>query len=904
VSVHDPATACSCCVGVHGLVPSASTNRPGLRELSWRVGTHSRFTATMLADISRQERLRELGRRTTDDFTIALIDAWAIALDILAFYQERILNESYLGTAVERTSLLELARLIGYELRPGLAAGVSLAFTLDSSPGSPREVVIRAGTAAQSVPAKEEVPQTFETSADLLARPRWNELRPRLTHPQIFDVTTRSFYLQGTSANLKPGDPMLLVTGNEGDAQTFLRILAVKLEPDQRRTYVTLEANPPAPVAYAAPSMFFGELQDISLPGLRDSVMTSTISSTDLGAALSMTGGSIDQLIASIQAARRQPAEAPTLGDPGLYALRAAVAAFGHNAPLYASTPRDWRPFSQGGWADEETAAFPNNWDEDGWPITRTSADVDRGDGRTILLDQEVKSVADNDWVVLVSRSQGAKTYQAESLSVESAADFGLSSKVTRVVLKAAPGGASTSGIDDYLMRETAIHTASELLELAELPIETLDANTSAIELEDIVPDLEPGRRIILIGERIGDFEGVPGVEELEIASVGQAGFTVIYLARPLAFSYKRSSVRIHANVAPATHGETRVEVLGSGDASVPFQTFFPKRPPITYVSSSQSPTGGLSTLEVRVNGVRWHQAPSFYPLAPTDRRFVVRLNDESKAEVQFGDGQRGSRLPTGLENVTAVYRSGLGAVGLVGAGRITLLPRKPLGVRAVTNPIAASGAQDAESRDNARVNAPVTVRTLERIVSLTDFEDFARTFSGIGKARADWVWAGSQRVIHVTVAGPEGADISPEVLENLIAAMRRAGVPHVPARVTPAERLYFTVAANLTVDADYESETVLAAAESALRAAFAFPEREFADRVASSEVIAILERVPGVTAVDLDSLVYEVTTGGNTADEYGLPALGARFDQAVRVILPAQLLMISPAPLDLRVRS
>jgi predicted phage baseplate assembly protein len=696
---------------------------------------------------------------------------------------------------------------------------------------------------------------------------------------------------------------VLLVTGSGGVAQSFLRILSVKLEPEQRRTLITLEANPPAPAPYLGPSLMFGALADFTLPGLTGSIMSSTISSTDIGAALSTTGGSMDHLIASIAALRGQPAEAPKSGDPGLYALRASVAPFGHNAPLYASTPRDWRPWDEGGWASEDTAAFPHNWDTDGWPITRTSANVDHEDGRTILLDQEVKAVADDDWVVLVSRNEGARTYQAERLSVESTADFGLSGKVTRVVLKAAPGGtAPTSAIDQYLMRETSVHTASQRLELAELPIERLAAGTSAIELENIVPDLEPGRRVVLVGERSGDFEGVPGVEDLELSSVGQGAFSILYLVTPLAYSYKRSTVRIHANVVAATHGESRAEVLGSGDASVPFQVFFPKRNPITYVSSSQSASGGASTLDVRVNGVRWHEASSFYPLGPADRRFIIRLNDEGRSEVQFGDGTHGARLPTGVENVAARYRSGVGTVGLVGADRITLLPRTPLGVRAVTNPIASCGAQDPETRDAARDHAPGTVRTLERIVSLTDFEDFAGTFSGIGKARADWVWAGSQRVVHVTVAGPDGADVGPEVLDNLIAAIGRARVPHVPARVTPFARLFFSLTANLTIDPDRESDTVLAAADAALRAAFSFRERAFAQRVATSQVIAVLERVEGVVAVDLDTLAYELTSGGNTIDEFGLPTLGARFDQAARVILPAQLLMISPAPLDLRV--
>ena len=53
-----------------------------------------------------------------------------------------------------------------------------------------------------------------------------------------------------------------------------------------------------------------------------------------------------------------------------------------------------------------------------------------------------------------------------------------------------------------------------------------------------------------------------------------------------------------------------------------------------------------------------------------------------------------------------------------------------------------------------ARRNAPLTVLTLDRIVSLRDYEDFARAFGGIAKALATWTWDGQRQGIFVTVAG------------------------------------------------------------------------------------------------------------------------------------------------------
>src|SRR5215212_4296870 len=117
---------CGCCEGEPP--PPAHENRPSLTTLNYRIGTHATFLRRMLDRLARVEisdgpnagarPLSALSTRATDDPAIALLDAWAVAADVLTFYQERIANEGYLRTAIERRSVLELARLVGYTLRP------------------------------------------------------------------------------------------------------------------------------------------------------------------------------------------------------------------------------------------------------------------------------------------------------------------------------------------------------------------------------------------------------------------------------------------------------------------------------------------------------------------------------------------------------------------------------------------------------------------------------------------------------------------------------------------------------------------------------------------------------------------------------------------------------------------
>src|SRR5262245_27956229 len=108
---------CGCCEGVSVQTPAEINNRPGLSAIIYRVGTHSSFKESMLARLSSGglPALEALTTRQDDDSTIALLDAWATVADVLTFYQERIANELYLRTATERRSVIELARLIGYQ---------------------------------------------------------------------------------------------------------------------------------------------------------------------------------------------------------------------------------------------------------------------------------------------------------------------------------------------------------------------------------------------------------------------------------------------------------------------------------------------------------------------------------------------------------------------------------------------------------------------------------------------------------------------------------------------------------------------------------------------------------------------------------------------------------------------
>jgi predicted phage baseplate assembly protein len=412
--------------------------------------------------------------------------------------------------------------------------------------------------------------------------------------------------------------------------------------------------------------------------------------------------------------------------------------------------------------------------------------------------------------------------------------------------------------------------------------------------------------------ERIPSEAGDAAVSEVAVVQEVIAGSdpTEILLTAPLLRTYDRPTVTIFANVAAATHGETRREVLGSGDAAASFQRFTLKQKPLTYVSAATT-SGAATTLQVRVNDVLWEEAASLYSLPGRERAYVARLDDDGNVTLTFGDGVTGARLPTGNENVVATYRTGIGVEGMVKAGQLSLLMTRPLGVQKVSNPLAPSGAADPEPRDQARQNAPFTVLTLDRIVSLRDFEDFARAFAGIGKAQADSLWDGERRLVYLTIAAAtsNGVDhtIDPQsaLFTNLAAAMDGARDTVQPLAIASYEPIFFQLKARVVIDPAYIAGDVLDAVKSALQDAYAFEQRAFGQPVHKSEVLAAIQAVEGVTAVFLDQLYLRGQTPG---PQTRLLASRARCDKpeeahdatcAPAQRKPAQLLLLDPNGID-----
>ena len=256
--------------------------------------------------------------------------------------------------------------------------------------------------------------------------------------------------------------------------------------------------------------------------------------------------------------------------------------------------------------------------------------------------------------------------------------------------------------------------------------------------------------------------------------------------------------------------------------------------------------------------------------------------------------------MPTGQTNVRAIYRKYLGAAANLNSGKLTTLLQNPLGVTAVTNPEAATGGADPEVIADAKQNAPLTVLTLDRAVSVLDYQHYARAFAGVAKAHALWIHAGPSKGIYITLAGAAGAEIpaTSKTYTNLMNSLRRYGDPNLPLNLVNYKQATFALGMAVKVHAEAINSVVLAALESALRDHFSFANRDFGQFVSQDEVLAVAHQVKDVEAVRITRLYKQQPAAVDSI----APIIGAHLPVASlkHAPQPAELLTLSKDPIEM----
>jgi len=789
-----PSNAAACACGTCPDCAPGSAPPPGaLDPARWRHGVVRERLLERIGRIEIAETLplAALTTRTRDDPAIALIDAFAGSLHVLAWNAARLADDATLARGEDRQALADLVALTGYQPRPALSATTLLAYTLDDFPGAPAEVKIPLGNRVASMPSPGTLPVMFETDLELIARPEWNRLVPVV--PRIMAPVTKAsttLDLAGTHFAGKVSDRIAVALDTADGAKSWLvaqiTAIAVMDKADPPRVRLTL-GNPDSMGGLAADPADKGML---------------------------------------ILLDKRAQAFGATSPDPLLF-LKAPVAGDPVAAQINAAaTPPEWNNFALKS------------------PGVATGYAVD--------LDGTIAEAVAGRLMVILS-SAGPQAVKISSAVEAARRNFGISGKIMRTTFTGATVTAidaevrtTSFAIESARYPLLSVPDATAIFpapgKLAELVVEGAVA-------------LPTGRQLLLTGSALdadtglwNDASEVAAIKSVSVESADPPRTRLVFAA-DLTSRFRAASVAVWGNMVPASHGErspTGTELLGSGDATILNPRYKLARKPLTELPAD-GPQGYAPALEVRVGGRRYDLLPNLYDVPANAHGYRVETDGEGRAFVRFA-----GRLPTAPDSVEATYRSGAGSAGNLDAGRIVTALAPVPGVRSVINPVPSDGGSDAEGIEAMRGAAPRQLGTFDRVVSLADFEAFASGYRGVGKALASEVWLGMRGIVVLTVASASLRQPSQALIDRIGKAIRALAPPGRRLRVQGFTPMNAQATIAFSADPALRREDVEVAIRAALRARFGAASRHFAEGLARSTVIAAVQGVPGVTGVTL----------------------------------------------------
>ncbi len=748
------------------------------------------------------------------DYQTMFVESWAYLADVLTFYQERIANEAYLGTATQRDSLLRLVNLIDYQPSPGSAASGLVAFTAAKNQALTVPAAFRVGSRASAgAPAV-----VFETTAAVAVSDDNNAIPLSLLSPDV-PYAPGAIVLAGVNNALAVGDFLLAVENEDTD-----------------------EENP--------------HLLQITAVSKDKTANTTTVSWQEVN-------GNYQQASKNVN----------------LYTFDVGAAPFGDTASRWDTLP----PGLTNSDGKNASAPYPASWDSpldaQGNANAMYFAPLPSDAANQLFLDSAYSELKYNasspGWAVLLTDGGMYQIFHVVDARQIAKAAYALNAKTTRLTFVEDISGFT------FPLRDTIVLTGN-LLQTLQTNLPLADPLTgSTIILSGIHTQINDGQTIVLRGNLFDPASGSVGAAASESAIVDGPpqpdpanNITTINLKRPLANLYARATCTLLANIIEVTQGETvKDEILGSGDGTA-FQSYPLRKKPLTYLPSA-NPEGLSavdSTLIVTVDGVAWLEQPNLVNSAPHAHEYMTTLDDSGQTTVVFGDGFNGARPSTGVNNIHALYRTGLGSSGNLPSDGIQQLVDNIPNLQRATNPVPSGGGSDPANPQDIRALAPATVQAFGRAVSVADYAGLALSFPGIAKASATWVLqdpvtlrAVQHPYVQLTAATADRVPFQGSILAgNLRRFLDSHRDPNVPLRVQDFTPVYIAVSVGVDIDPAYPHQATLNQVQAALNPGlnpdgtsgyFAFAKLNFGQGIFLSALYAAIQAIDGVSDVTITVL-------------------------------------------------
>ena len=257
-------------------------------------------------------------------------------------------------------------------------------------------------------------------------------------------------------------------------------------------------------------------------------------------------------------------------------------------------------------------------------------------------------------------------------------------------------------------------------------------------------------------------------------------------------------------------------------------------------------------SMSLRIGGESWVLVETFAKSKPTDKHFMVSVDESLNPYIMFGDGTFGKKPAAGAKITNVVFYLTNGSQGNVKSNTITSVPSvisSSITDATVSNAYDAGGGSNYENFTMLKEHIPLSVKTLGVAITKEDFESLAMLVDGVNKAKADYE-CGRKLTVYISPDG--GAVASSELISRVYNLLSQRAPMTTWLKVKSAGKVQIILEMDVTGKKSYKTAEIQTQILTALYNAYSPEQAEIGGSVRVSDIYALIDNLSTIDYLHL----------------------------------------------------
>lgn len=257
-------------------------------------------------------------------------------------------------------------------------------------------------------------------------------------------------------------------------------------------------------------------------------------------------------------------------------------------------------------------------------------------------------------------------------------------------------------------------------------------------------------------------------------------------------------------------------------------------------------------SMSLQIGGESWVLVETFAKSKPTDKHFMVSVDESLNPYIMFGDGTFGKKPAAGAKITNVVFYLTNGSQGNVKSNTITSVPSvisSSITDATVSNAYDAGGGSNYENFTMLKEHIPLSVKTLGVAITKEDFESLAMLVDGVNKAKADYE-CGRKLTVYISPDG--GAVASSELISRVYNLLSQRAPMTTWFKVKSAGKVQIILEMDVTGKKSYKTAEIQTQILTALYNAYSPEQAEIGGSVRVSDIYALIDNLSTIDYLHL----------------------------------------------------